>query len=141
MNETMKNRPRSGQIYTLAEILQLYLRDSPFLMFLHNHHDVVIQNYGAEERLCVENPRIADSKWEYRYETDEWIPIFRYKDDRPITDIVTVEPTKWVDSDTGLPEANKFYARFIGDYEPELTAFEEEMNRERAEMAKARIGA
>lgn len=141
MTESMKNRPRSGQIYTLAEITQLYLRDSPHLLFYHDHHEVVIQNTSSEEQLCAKNPRIADSKWEYRYETDEWIPIFRYKDDRPITDIVTVEPTKWVDFDTGLPAANKFYSRFIGDYEPELTAFEEEINRERAEMAKARAGA
>ena len=138
MSNTKRNYPRSGQIYTLDEVLQLYLRDSPHLMFHHNGHDVVIQNYGAEYQLCVDNPLIANSKWEYRYETSEWIPIFRYKGDHPITDIVTVEPTKWVDFDTGLPEANKFYARFIGDYEPELTAFEEEINRERAEQVKAR---
>lgn len=138
MSDTTKNRPRSGQIYTLVEINQLYLRDSPFLTFYHNGAECTIQDGNGTEHLCARNPRIADSKWEYRYETDEWCPIFRYKDDRPITDIVTVEPTKWVDFDTGLPKANEFYARFIGDYEPELTEFEQEMNRERAEMAKAR---
>lgn len=88
--------PRSGQVYTLAEITKLYLRDQPFLQFFHNGELCVIQGASlSEEELCASNPEAAKTKWRYVRETEEWIPLFRYSDENelPITAFVTIEPS------------------------------------------------
>jgi len=37
-------------------------------------------------------PGFAESWWEYKYETDEWIPVFHYVGTAPITDFIDHEP-------------------------------------------------
>lgn len=88
----MSKIPKSGQVYTLAEIFKLELRDSPFLRFAHRGKICVIQDgsLGREELLAV--PGMVDSLWRYEYETAEWCPLFMYVGTAPITDLVDIEP-------------------------------------------------
>jgi hypothetical protein len=119
--------PTRGQIYTLAEIVKMPLRDSPCLRIYHNGRWEYIQNAsGAEAWLCEQNPIIAGSKWVFERETHEWIPVFNYsrENDFDVDQIVTIEPTKRIDN-YGDPEP-QMYVRFIGDHAPELTEYEEE---------------
>lgn len=78
--------PQSGRIYTFREIVEvLYLRDSACLLFIENGMDQNIQDSHLGQHVMLEIPHWADSRWEYRYETDEWIPIFRWAKDNTIT--------------------------------------------------------
>lgn len=90
--------PVRGNWYTLHQIeKQLSLEDSASLSFEYKGREGCIQNshLTAEQLLSV--PGIADSKWRYRSTTNEWIPVFEYADERPITDFVDLE--RWFDSD------------------------------------------
>lgn len=91
--------PRRGQVYTFAQICKLELRDSPHLGFDHPHHTlkhVKCQCVIQESHITVEQslsvPGFASTKWEYIRETHEWIPVFKYVDERPITEFVDMEP-------------------------------------------------
>jgi hypothetical protein len=93
--EAARIYPKRGQVYTLAEIDKvLYMRDSAHLMFWFEvngeRKELVIQN-SCGNVPPVELPGWLDSQWKYMYETDEWIPIFRYAGQQPITDFVTIE--------------------------------------------------
>lgn len=124
--------PTRGQIYTLEEINKLPLRDSPCLRIFHNNRWEYVQNSSTDlGALCEKNPIIRDSRWVFERETHEWIPVFNFARDNewPVELVVTMEPTKWVDI-YGQPEPQQ-YVRFIGDYEPELTEFEQGMVDER----------
>jgi hypothetical protein len=70
--------PRSDQIYTLAEISGLYLRDSPFLRGFAAGRHVVIQSSHLTEEELLAVPGAAESQWRYVRETEEWIPIFEF---------------------------------------------------------------
>lgn len=71
--------PVRGQTYTLAEIETLALRDSPFLRVPVDGGELApTQTSHMDVRLVEVSPEWADSKWTYQYETDEWIPLFRF---------------------------------------------------------------
>ena len=87
------SNPVRGQQYTLREVFNLNLRDSPHLGVTIDGKDGVIQNSHLTEEEMLTIPGFADTKWTYRYETDEWIPIFQYaKLNPPIENFVDHEP-------------------------------------------------
>ena len=75
-----RNYPVRLQIYTLAEVLELNLKDSPFLMVLANGRWSPVQTSHTTDAEVLSVPQFADSLWEYRYTTNEWIPIFHAVD-------------------------------------------------------------
>lgn len=90
-----KQSPKRGVIYTFREICEnLELRDRPHLGFMHNGIRQVVQDSHMREDELLALPHWADSEWLYEYETDEWIPIFRFVSDQgvKIEDLVTMEP-------------------------------------------------
>lgn len=93
-------RPKQHEVYTLRDIVQkLSLRDSPHLGFQFRSPDpqetesvlAVIQNSHVTDEDLLSIPGFADSKWKYLRETEEWIPVFSYADELPITDFVEME--------------------------------------------------
>jgi hypothetical protein len=70
--------PKAGQVYTLAEIQTLYLRDSECLMGEIAGRQVVIQNTHLQPEEFLAVPGASESQWRYVRETEEWIPVFRY---------------------------------------------------------------
>lgn len=124
MNTENRIYPKPGQIYTLAGISKLFLRDSPALCFYHNHVEVCIQDTWVTEEEVCKNPLLADSKWKYRLETDEWIPVFYYADDqRPITDLVTIEKSE--------RDGNEHpWVCWIGHHSAELSEYEKQAQAE-----------
>jgi hypothetical protein len=120
MNNT-DNRiyPVRNQVYSLAEITKLYLRDSACFSFYHNDVLVVIQNTNVlNEELCA-NADFAAMQWKFIRETDEWIPIFHYAGERPITDFVTIE------EGAACRRQSEYWVCWKGFHEPQLTEFEE----------------
>jgi len=90
-----KQYPKRGATYTFREICEkLELRDSPHLGFLRNGIQQVVQNSHVREDELLALPQWADSRWVYKYETDEWIPIFRFAPEQAIKieDLVNMEP-------------------------------------------------
>jgi len=71
--------PRSGQVYSLKEIMGLYLRDSPCLGGLVAGRMAYIQDSHLTEEELLAVPGAAESQWKYIRETDEWIPIFHFE--------------------------------------------------------------
>lgn len=97
----MKNYPKRQQNYTLAEVLELELRDSPYLSVMLEDPktgqlvDAPIQDSHMTHEQLLSVPGLKDTVWTYLYETDEWIPLFRFAaaaNTRPITDFITIEP-------------------------------------------------
>lgn len=89
--------PRTGETYTFRELCKkLELRDSPHLGFVENGVSQVVQNNHLREDQMLEIPHWADSRWTYRYETDEWIPVFRFASDNivSIDELVDKEPLR-----------------------------------------------
>jgi hypothetical protein len=93
-NKSTRVYPKREQVYTLEEVInKLHLRDSPSLNFWDEKgNSQVIQTSHILEEDLLTIPGFADSKWKYIMETHEWIPIFRYVDERPMSDFVTMEP-------------------------------------------------
>lgn len=77
-------RPVRGQVYTVEHIdNQLYLRDSAFLRFPivtedGERHLITMQSSHIGANISTLSPEWAAAKFEYQYETDEWIPLFRF---------------------------------------------------------------
>lgn len=95
MNENTMERPVRNQVYTLEHILKrLILSDEPFLRFYHDGGMCVIQDgpLTDDELLAIEE--LAQTKWAYQRTTDESSPLFLYAGERPITDLVVIEPNK-----------------------------------------------
>jgi hypothetical protein len=74
--------PRRGQVFTLAQIALLPLRDSAHLMFYDDQ--------GREQ--CIQNSHLTDTEhatlpgwdktlWRFARETSEWIPLFHFQGD------------------------------------------------------------
>lgn len=82
MSETSSNiYPVIGKIYTFEEIEGLYLKDSPNLAIeFKNGKYGVIQSYLRSDTFTL-LPGLSDTKWKYRCETREWIPVFDYEGD------------------------------------------------------------
>lgn len=90
-----KKYPVRGTRYTLEEILMaLELRDSPFLCFRHKGEDCVVQLSHCTDENIFSSPDLTKSVWTYRYETEEWIPIFNFATDNPKTpeELFNIEP-------------------------------------------------
>jgi len=69
--------PIKGKSYTLKEIYtELKLDDGPFLMILQKAEYHPIQTSHVKRSQLLANDDIANTIWEYRYTTNEWIPIF-----------------------------------------------------------------
>jgi hypothetical protein len=141
MEQSKRNYPVQGQVYTLAEILNLTLRDAPFLRFYHNDKLVVVQTLGSDVgTVCQDNPKLLESKWKYIRETHEWIPLFNYAGEEPVTDYVQISPTRHIGMEA---ELMPYYVRFVGDNTPELTPYQErELEAEKLAIAEqARLAA
>lgn len=85
----MHNRPVPGRVYTLREAFALELPDSPHLGFNREgrRHCVQDSHLTEEQTLAA----LGDTRWRYLRTTYEWIPVFEYADDRPITAFVDIE--------------------------------------------------
>lgn len=83
--------PVRNQVYTFKDLAGLYLRDQPCLEFRHEGTVGVIQDCDGD---LSEVPGFNETKWSYVRETYEWIPIFRYVGEEPITNFVTIEVVK-----------------------------------------------
>lgn len=97
----MMKFPTRGQTYTLRQILlELPLRDSAFLRFepqkvryvgLSTAGIQVIQTSALGDEHLLLDPQWENSEWVFVRETDEWIPIFRAKDDAAIEALCVIE--------------------------------------------------
>lgn len=84
--------PVINKVYTYGEILKLNLNDSPCLQFRHNQKLEVIQDCFEDPEVdSLEVPGFSESKWKYRHETNELIPVFIYVGETLITDLVTID--------------------------------------------------
>lgn len=84
--------PVRGCTYSLATICNdLKLLDSPSLGIVINGRKSVIQNAHVLDDELLSIPKFADSLWEYKYTTNEWIPIFEYVGQTNITEFVDYE--------------------------------------------------
>lgn len=71
--------PRSELDYTTRQIVELLdLRDSASLGFIENGMEQYIQTSHCSEQALLGLPHWPDALWTYRYETSEWVPIFRW---------------------------------------------------------------
>lgn len=91
-----KNYPRIGSVYTYAQVCELDLQDSPFLMIRHeeNYWPIQTSHVGYVNDKCglLSIPSFADTQWEYIRTTSEWIPIFYYAGDESIVkQLLTIE--------------------------------------------------
>ncbi|UVL57221.1 hypothetical protein LOY37_04430 [Pseudomonas sp. B21-012] len=71
--------PRSERDYTTRQIIELLdLRDSASLGFIENGMEHYIQTSHCSEQALLSLPYWPDALWTYRYETSEWVPVFRW---------------------------------------------------------------
>ena len=99
-----KKYPIQGESYTYAQILELVLRDSPFLMVPTPADPITGRPKGLTtiQDACVDDPDefaaiLGDRRFKYLFTTSELIPIFEFVgtyDD--IKDVLDFEP--WLDT-------------------------------------------
>src|ERR1700758_5161253 len=72
--------PVSCEIYSLRQIIyDLELRDAPCLEFWHKGVRTCIQtSHFMDNQLEAAHPRLMNSFWKYKYETEEWVPVFEF---------------------------------------------------------------
>lgn len=87
----MKNKPVAQQVYSYKEILDLDLRDIPFLFIWHDDAEAVVQLSHLHIEELLKNEKWANSQWRYIRETHEWIPIFKFVGN-DYKDLVEIEP-------------------------------------------------
>lgn len=89
---TKPNHPIPGMSYTLAQITQMHLGDSPCLQI----RDVgVVQDSHLSDEELLAIPGMKGSKWIYIRTTSELIPVFLYAIDNPTyTHLFDTEPYK-----------------------------------------------
>lgn len=88
-----RKEPRAGSVYTTEEIInKLALADSPSLNFRHNGRRGCVQDSHLTKEQLLSVPGMGERRWKYERTTYEWIPVFNYVDERPITDVVDLEP-------------------------------------------------
>lgn len=110
-------KPIPQHTYTLRELLQLDLLDSPALLFWHGNVRCVVQNCHLTEEELLSVPGMADTTWTYSRTTHEWIPIFVCKHVDALIACVDIEPSKdrfdpkghWV-TPKGFPRAQYEHA-------------------------------
>jgi hypothetical protein len=73
-----RHSPVQHAIYTLRQIEEnLKLLDSPHLMIncgVDGFHPIQTSHFIMSDLFSM--PEWAESKWEYQYTTNEWIPVF-----------------------------------------------------------------
>lgn len=86
------NNPVKGSVYTLAQVFDLNLLDSPSLGFSYSGRQCVIQDshVTVEELLTV--PDLALTEWRYVRTTNEWIPVFEAVKNDAVIACVDIEP-------------------------------------------------
>lgn len=86
-------RPIRSVIYTSEQVLkELKLRDSPFFRLQHRGKLTPIQISHVTTNDLLSIPGFAELEWIYRYETDEWIPVFDAADDEAVAKLLDFEP-------------------------------------------------
>lgn len=86
------NNPVKGSIYTLAQVFDLNLLDSPSLGFSYSGRQCVIQDshVTVEELLTVQH--LAATEWRYVRTTKEWIPVFEAVNNDAVIACLDIEP-------------------------------------------------
>lgn len=99
--------PIKNRVYTLRQVFQLRLRDTPHLGFAGPRGArCVIQTSHLMEVDLLAVPGWADTQWKYLYETDEWIPVFQYVGPiKTLVDLlhIEVELNPYLAEDDGVP--------------------------------------
>lgn len=86
-------RPIRSLTYTSEQVFrELKLRDSPFLRLYHCDKLTPIQTSHITPDELLSIPGFAELEWIYRYETDEWIPVFDAADDKAVAKLLNFEP-------------------------------------------------
>lgn len=90
---TKRFYPQRDQVYTLREIHEtLKLDDTPHLNFRHEGIEGCVQNAHTTVAEELSLPGLANSEWRYSRTTDEWIPVFYYAGEEPVTEFLDLEP-------------------------------------------------
>jgi hypothetical protein len=87
----MKDFPVKGQIYTVRDIYNLALTDTPSLMFKYQDAHVPIQQAHVTVDQLLSMPGFADVKFRYSHTTWLETPIFLLCEDEEIFNFVNVE--------------------------------------------------
>lgn len=117
--------PVRNTVYTARQVLTvLTLKDSAFFKFRRHSPfqrvgdgkdadrlqlmealsfgvdvDCVLQNSHVTDKELLSVPGFAESRWEYLFTTDEWIPIFRLASDQPRDEV-----ERWFDLEHEIGE-------------------------------------
>lgn len=85
---------KSGDIFTLEQVMKLNLPDSPFLMvairggdWCAKRHPIQTSHFCLEE---LEGTELGGTRWKYSYTTNEMCPIF-YAQDK-VCHLLDVQP-------------------------------------------------
>ena len=130
-------QPIRGQLYSLKQIEEeLELMDSPCLEFmcLETGKKEVIQTAHLKDGELITPEGFAETRWQYRFTTYEWIPVFLYipESGRNINEFVDIDVYKeeaWV-TPKGFPrEDSPRWWDEVGTkkYWPELAEMQERM--------------
>ena len=71
-------QPVRGQVYSLKQVMEMQLPDSPFLTVYENGKSCPIQDSHITKEQLLSIDSIEETRWMYLYTTDEWIPVFLY---------------------------------------------------------------
>lgn len=88
----MSKYPISGVVYTLRDLLQLNLRDSPSLQIHWQGKVGDIQDAHVTEEQLLSVPGLAETQWRFIRTTHEWIPIFHAVEVEDVLKCVDIEP-------------------------------------------------
>ena len=83
-------KPIPGQHYSLEQVFQLELLDSPSLMCCIEGEPSVIQDSHCTSDELVASP-LGGTQWRYVRTTSEWVPLFQFVGPGQITEFVTWE--------------------------------------------------
>lgn len=91
-----KQSPVKHAIYTLKEIEEnLKLLDSPHLMIYipgKGLNPIQTSHFIMSDLFVL--PEWAESKWEYQYTTNEWIPIFYAVHSMKLYELLSIAPSQ-----------------------------------------------
>ena len=93
-----ENLPKRGDVVDFKFIAEASLPDSPCLML--SRDKVVQESHIGDLTELLSEEAWANSKWKYRYTTDEWIPVF---------DLVDGDIHAMVDIARSKNDPNKFW--------------------------------
>lgn len=100
--------PKNGIVYSFYEITQLNLQDSPFLQFVYNDNECIIQTSHLDYNELLSVPGMRESLWSYEKTTSEGIPLFWYFDNDVdilgLVDINEIENGEYCITPKGYPK-------------------------------------